>query len=475
MLFNSYLFILGFLPLALLGYFGLNRWRKHLLAKVWLVALSLVFYAYFNTSYLAIILISILGNYLLSRCMLGNAKAWVRKLCYGAGLLGNLGVLGYYKYYNFFIANINAAFGADFTLHRLVLPLGISFFTFQQLSYVIDSYRRKVPRYSLVDYALFVTFFPQLIAGPIVLHSEIVPQFEDPRNRTFNFDNFAPGLYAFGLGLAKKVLVADTFAKVVDYGFGAAGLNTPEAFFVVLGFALQLYFDFSGYCDMALGLGRMFNIHIPLNFNSPYKSLNIREFWTRWHMTLSRFFSQYVYLPLGGSRKGLARTCLNLVVVFALSGLWHGAGWMFLIWGLLHGVASALYRLTRKPYDALHPALQWLLTFGFVCLTWIIFRAPSMAVALRVFGSLFAMDFGAVAPAITDAFKLPFGALAGWSSTLAMLGYAAAMLAVLGCPNTAELTARFRPTWRTGLATVLCVFISVLSLSGVNVFLYYNF
>lgn len=253
MLFNSYVFMLAFLPLTLLGYFLLGRLpEKNQLNKVFLVLASFLFYGYNNPSYVPIIAGSILVNYALSQLMLTREKKAVRLPLMLLGLFLNLGVLFYFKYHDFFFENLNGAFGLHLTLNRLALPLGISFFTFQQLSYVIDSYKRTVPRYNILDYALFVTFFPQLIAGPIVLHSEIVPQFADAQNRHFNFDNFAPGLYAFARGLMKKVVIADTFAVAVEAGFASAQtLNTAEAWFVAIGYTLQLYFDFSGYCDMA--------------------------------------------------------------------------------------------------------------------------------------------------------------------------------------------------------------------------------
>ncbi len=477
MLFNSYVFILAFLPVTLVGYFGLGRLCKRLpLNKVWLVGCSLVFYAYFNVRYLPIIVLSILVNYALSQGMLTVRSQGVRRLLLGLGLAGNLGVLGYYKYYDFFVENLNALAGTSFVLHHLVLPLGISFFTFQQLSYVIDSYKRTVPRYNILDYALFVTFFPQLIAGPIVLHSEIVPQFADPENRRFRFDNFAPGLYAFALGLFKKVIVADTFAQVAEWGFAAGqALNTPEAWLVALGYTFQLYFDFSGYCDMALGLGKMFNIRITQNFNSPYKSLDIKEFWQRWHMTLSRFFTTYVYFPLGGSRRGLARTCVNLMVVFLVSGLWHGAGWLFVLWGGLHGLMSVLYRLFRRPYDRLHPALRWLITFLFVTVAWVFFRAETMDSAMTVLRAMFSMEFGAINATVTNVFATPMNLHPGYNAIMTQLWYVLALAGVLGLPNTYELTDRFRPTLGRAALTVVLLVLCVLSLSGVSVFLYYNF
>ena len=477
MLFNSYVFMLAFLPLTLLGYFLLGKLPERVpLNKLFLVLASFLFYGYNNPSYVPIIVVSILVNYALSQLMLMADKKLVRLPLMLTGLGLNLGVLFYFKYHDFFCENLNGFFGTSFTLNHLVLPLGISFFTFQQLSYVIDSYKRTVPRYNILDYALFVTFFPQLVAGPIVLHSEIVPQFADAKNRHFNFDNFAPGLYAFALGLFKKVIVADTFGVAVEAGFAEAmTLNTAEAWFVAVGYTLQLYFDFSGYCDVATGVGLMFNIKIPLNFNSPYKAMNIREFWQRWHMTLSRFLTQYIYFPLGGSRKGQVRTCVNLMIVFLASGLWHGAGWLFLLWGLMHGAASVLYRIFKKQYDALHPALQWLLTFGFVVVAWVFFRATSMADAMAIVKSMFMMNFGPLRESITSAFALPGGFHPGYNALYMMVWYALSLFACLGLRNTYEKTMDFKPTLANAALTVVLILYVTLSLSRVSVFLYFNF
>ena len=390
MLFNSYVFMLAFLPLTLLGYFLLGRLPEKIqLNKVFLVLASFLFYGYNNPSYVPIIAGSILINYALSQLMLTQQKKALRLPLMLLGLFLNLGVLFYFKYHDFFFENLNGAFGLHLTLNHLALPLGISFFTFQQLSYVIDSYKRTVPRYNILDYSLFVTFFPQLIAGPIVLHSEIVPQFADVKNRHFNFDHFAPGLYAFARGLVKKVVIADTFAVAVEAGFAdALTLNTAEAWFVAIGYTLQLYFDFSGYCDMATGVGLMFNIEIPINFNSPYKSLNIREFWQRWHVTLSRFLTTYVYFPLGGSRKGLARTCVNLMIVFLLSGLWHGAAMNYVAWGAANGALqvaeSFLPRRFNEPRGRLGRCAKALLTFIVIDATWLLFRAHALSTALHM-------------------------------------------------------------------------------------------
>ena len=477
MLFNSYVFMLAFLPVTLAGYFLLGRLPERIpLNKLFLVLASFVFYGYNNPSYVPIIVLSILVNYVLSQGMLAAEKKAVRLPLMLLGLALNLGVLFYFKYHDFFAENMNRFLGTGFSLYRLALPLGISFFTFQQLSYVIDSYRRAVPRYNILDYALFVTFFPQLVAGPIVLHSEIVPQFADPKNRRFNFENFAPGLYAFALGLFKKVIVADTFGIAVEAGFAnAATLNTAEAWFIAIGYTLQLYFDFSGYCDVATGVGLMFNIKIPLNFNSPYKSMNIREFWQRWHITLSRFLTTYIYFPLGGNRKGTVRTYINLMIVFLASGLWHGAGWLFLLWGLMHGAASVLYRIFRKQYDSLHPALQWIMTFGFVVIAWVFFRATALSDALAIVKSMFMMNFGPIRDSITSAFALPGGFRPGYNAIFMMVWYALSMFACLGMRNTYEKTMDFKPTLYHAFQTVILILYVTLCLSNVSVFLYFNF
>ena len=477
MLFNSYVFMLAFLPVTLVVYFLLGKVNKlPWLNKLFLTLMSFVFYGYNNPKYVPIIVLSILINYALSQGMLAAEKKIIRLPLMLTGLALNLGVLFYFKYYDFFVTNLNAALGTNWVLHHLMLPLGISFFTFQQLSYVIDSSKRTVPRYNILDYALFVTFFPQLIAGPIVLHSEIVPQFADEKNRKFNFDNFAPGLYAFALGLFKKVIVADTFGIAVEAGFAnAAALNTAEAWFIAIGYTLQLYFDFSGYCDVATGVGLMFNIKIPLNFNSPYKSMNIREFWQRWHITLSRFLTTYIYFPLGGNRKGAVRTMINLMVVFLASGLWHGAGWLFLLWGLMHGAASVLYRIFRKQYDSLHPALQWIMTFGFVVIAWVFFRATALSDALAIVKSMFMMDFGPIRSSITSAFALPGGFRPGYNAIFMMAWYALSLFACLGMRNTYEKTMDFKPTLYNAFQTVILILYVTLCLSNVSVFLYFNF
>ena len=473
MVFSSIIFLWVLLPCILLLYYVSPKPFKNGILTVF----SLFFYAWGEPRYVVLMIFSVLLNYGFGRLVEKfGKKRWLLALCVTLNLL----ILGYFKYYNFLAEVLNPLlrrFDIALPAIQVTLPIGISFYTFQALSYVVDVYRGTIQaQKNIFHLALYISFFPQLIAGPIVLHSEIVPQFADVKNRHFNFDHFAPGLYAFARGLVKKVVIADTFAVAVEAGFAdALTLNTAEAWFVAIGYTLQLYFDFSGYCDMATGVGLMFNIEIPINFNSPYKSLNIREFWQRWHVTLSRFLTTYVYFPLGGSRKGLARTCVNLMIVFLLSGLWHGAGWLFLLWGLMHGAASVLYRIFRKPYDGLHPALQWMINFGFIVVAWVFFRATSLADALAIVKAMLTMNFGPLRDSITSAFALPGGFHPDGNAVYMMIWYAASLFACLGLRNTYEKTMDFRPTVCNALSTVLMILYCTLSLSSVSVFLYFNF
>lgn len=391
MLFNSYEFIFLFLPITLIIYFTLNRYGKNNIAKGWLVIASLYFYSYFHLLYLYLILTSIIINYFIGNKLnhkILNGRE--RKTWMIIGVIFNLGLLGYFKYYDFFVENINTVFRTNFTLLHVLLPLGISFFTFQQLSFVIDSYNGKSMKYDFLSYCLFVTFFPQLIAGPIVLPNEMLPQFEDKRNKLINYENMNRGLYMFSIGLAKKVIIADTIANFANAGFDQMEtLNIIEAWMTSISYTLQLYFDFSGYCDMAMGIALMFNIVLPLNFNSPYKSTNIQEFWKRWHMTLGRFMTNYLYIPLGGNRLGERKTLRNLFIVFMASGIWHGAGWNFVIWGSLHGICILIHRVWKNSGRKMNKLLGWFIAINLVNIFWVFFRAETLNGALKVLKGMF--------------------------------------------------------------------------------------
>lgn len=394
MLFNSYEFIFLFLPITLILYFWLNRYGKNKLAKAWLVIASLYFYSYFNRMYLILIGISIGVNFIVGR-RLSDDKTNIleRRLLLIFGVVFNLGILGYFKYYDFFISNINILFGTHIGLIKVMLPLGISFFTFQQLSFVIDMYKRYNIIYDFLDYCLFVTFFPQLIAGPIVLPTEMLPQFETEENKRVNWENMNRGLYIFSIGLAKKVIIADTIANFANAGFDMMDkLNFVEAWLTSISYTLQLYFDFSGYCDMAMGIALMFNIILPANFNSPYKSTNIQEFWKKWHMTLGRFMTNYLYIPLGGNRKGEIKTLRNLFIVFLASGIWHGAGWNFIIWGGLHGICILIHRVWKNSGRKLNKLVGWFITMNLVNIFWVFFRATTVSDAMKVIKGMFDIE-----------------------------------------------------------------------------------
>ncbi len=391
MLFNSPEYFFVFLPLAVVVYFLINRAGYYRAAKVWLVGASLYFYAYWNAAYLGLILASILVNYSVAGRMrvAHNGNGGGSKALLVAGVTFNLGLLGYFKYSDFFIANINALLSTHIPLLELLLPLAISFFTFQQIAYLVDCHRYNIHEYDFLNYCLFVSFFPQLIAGPIVHHREMMPQFMNRENAVLQWDNVARGVLLFSIGLFKKVVIADTFAIWADEGFA----NTAEPGFLAawqtsLSYTFQLYYDFSGYTDMAIGAALMFNIHLPLNFNSPYKSLDIQDFWRRWHMTLSRWLRDYLYIPLGGNRRGPSRTYVNIFLTFLLGGLWHGAGWTFIIWGAMHGMALVIHRRWSTAGYSMAAVPAWILTFIFVNFAWVMFRAEDVDTAVRIMSGM---------------------------------------------------------------------------------------
>lgn len=484
MLFNSYIFILFFLPLAFAGYFLLNHFRKFRTAQIWLIVMSLWFYGYFNIRYLWIICISIVINFLLSRAMYRYEK--YKKNLLAAGMILNLGSIFYFKYFDFFLKNVNVLFHVNFNLRNVLLPLGISFFTFQQISFLADSYKGETENYDFVEYALFVVFFPQLVAGPIVLHEEMIPQFRDEEKKRMNGDNIAQGLYCFAVGLFKKVLLADTLGRAVTWGYETVwDMTSLEILIVSLCYTFQLYFDFSGYCDMASGIGRMFNIDLPVNFNSPYQSCSILEFWDRWHMTLTRFLRKYVYIPLGGSRKGKLRTYINVMVVFLLSGLWHGASWTFVVWGAVHGFANCLNRMFQNVWNKVHGVVRWIATFVFINCTWIIFRADSLSKAWRFIGKLFSMNTLSVRAELLDSVRLAefdflemrFGIFNYLPSRIQGFHVIALLLVSFLIVLTGKkcYEKKFVPTWGNAVYTVFLLVWSVMSLSGVSTFLYFNF
>lgn len=332
MLFNSYEFILGFLPVTICGYFSLNKYSS-IWGQYWLVLSSLFFYGYWNPAYLGLIGFSICANFCFGKYLIHKKHS---KCSLWLGIVFNLILLGYYKYTDFFISNINQLFGLQYAMQNIVLPLGISFFTFTQIAYLVETYKGKVDNHHFASYVLFVTYFPHLLAGPIIHYENVMPQFLDTRLKNINWENMSRGMFLFSLGLFKKVIIADGLAVWADAGYMAIDkmdLNMIAAWGTALAYTFQLYYDFSGYTDMAIGVSMMLNIKLPINFNSPYKAASIIEFWRRWHITLSLFLRDYLYIPLGGNRKGLFRKCINIIVTMLLGGLWHGANWTFVLWG----------------------------------------------------------------------------------------------------------------------------------------------
>jgi D-alanyl-lipoteichoic acid acyltransferase DltB (MBOAT superfamily) len=388
-LFNSYEFLLVFLPVVVVGYFAIAR-LSALAANAYLAAASVVFYAWWKLDFVWILAGSVVANYLFGHKLSRDAAAGhAPRTVLVAGIVFNLGLLGYFKYADFFIANVNAVSGAGVPLLHVALPLGISFFTFTQIAYLVDAWKGKAAEYSAVNYVLFVTFFPHLLAGPIIHHKEMMPQFADDRLKRIDWDNLARGLALFTLGLAKKVLVADPLAPWANSGFAHAhSLSFADGWITMLAYVMQLVFDFSGYTDMALGAALMLNIRLPINFDSPYRSVNIQEFWRRWHVTLSRFLRDYVYVPLGGNRGGEVKTCILFVVTFAIGGFWHGAAWTYVIWGTLHGLALVVFHLWRKTGLAFPRPVACAITFLFVSACLVVFRAPSLADAGAILGSV---------------------------------------------------------------------------------------
>lgn len=416
MLFNSYEFIVAFLPLTVIGYYLLARFISHEWAQGWLIAASLFYYGWWNPIYLVLIISSALFNFFYGG-IVGRFTRTRRPnlLSLIVGVVVNLAVLAYFKYANFFVDNINAAFDVGWTLSEVILPLAISFFTFQQIAYLVDLYEDNAPIYDFREYMLFVVFFPQLIAGPIVHHKEMMPQFEERDTYRLRWENIAVGLTFFSFGLFKKVVIADPLGLRASEVFAAAGdglsLYAWEAWAGALAYTLQIYFDFSGYTDMAVGLALLFGIRLPLNFNSPYAAYNIIEFWRRWHMTLSRFLRDYVYITLGGNRHGIVIRDANIMATMFIGGLWHGAGWTFVFWGVLHGLFLLVnhhFRELRKKLfgqeklsDTKSPSsakfspgkiLGMALTFLCVLLAWVLFRASDFPAAVALYKAMFGLE-----------------------------------------------------------------------------------
>ena len=471
LLFNSYTFIFLYLPFTLIGYFVVaniaSRYcqneGKRILPAVWMVIMSLVFYSYWDMSNLPILICSILLNYLFGK-YLEYAKSKI-VLCLGVAL--NISLLAYYKYANFFLENIYFVVGETYSFISITLPLGISFFTFTQIAYLVDVYRGDTKNDSFITYCEFVTIFPHLIAGPIINHRKVMPQFMELRNYVVNYDNIALGIAIFSMGLLKKVVLADQLSPwVADVFNRTQNLSFLEAWAGALSYTYQLYFDFSGYSEMAFGLGMMFNICLPINFNSPYQSCSIIDFWRRWHISLGDWVKNYIYIPLGGNRNGRYRKLINLFLAMLIMGLWHGAGWTFVAWGGLHGSLLIINHVWRQSGFVLPQMVNWGLTFLSVLVCWVFFRAESFVAAgniLRSMTDVYSFSMNEAYWHLSDDMEKVFA----WLICLTFV--------LLLVKNPIEIAKRFSCNKKWFVCILLILFYSIMRITLFSEFLYFQF
>ncbi len=476
-----------FLPAVVVFYFLLNSRGYATLGRAWLLISSLLFYAYLSPIYLPLLLLSIVINFVIGGRINPDSDALPaisKKGLAAIGIIFNVILLGYFKYSDFFIQNFNSLFGTNQGLLKILAPLGISYYTFLQVAFLADSYRGRVKENGFLPYALFVAFFPKIIQGPIALQWEIVPQLTDETKRRFNPENFARGLLFFSLGLVKKLVVADNLGVWASQGYDhAAVLSLFEAWFTMLAFCFQLYFDFSGYSDMAIGAGLMLNIRIPDNFNSPYKSLNMQDLWRRWHITLGRFLRDYIYIPLGGNRLGPVRTYVNIMLTFLIGGFWHGAAWTFVLWGAMNGLGLVIHRLWGKTGVRMGKFPAWLITFLYWNVTVVMWRATSYQDAMKVYRGVLGME-GVMLPNSLKGLSFLGSAGATFGLWLANLGHkqehfiylvAAAAAASFFFKNSQELADRMKPTVGWSLFVALLMGIGIMHMTQVSEFIYANF
>lgn len=520
MLFDSYIFIFCFLPVTLFGFYLLGKSQKYFLSLSWLVFASLFFYGWWDPKYLILLLISISVNYGLGKTLWTRASAGKNnQIPLFFGILFNLIFLGYFKYAYFFISNLNGVLLDPIAFDPIILPLGISFFTFQKIAFLVDASRGEIKAYKFIDYCLFVTFFPQLIAGPIVQHKQFIPQLEKPNALKMNSQTFSIGLTFFFMGLLKKIGLADGIAEYANAVFDGAAtgiqLSFWEAWCGSFAYALQLYFDFSGYSDMAIGLAYLFGIKLPINFYSPYKATNIIDFWRRWHMTLSLFLRNYLYIPLGGNRKGSSKRYVNLMITMLLGGLWHGANWTFVVWGAMHGAYLMVNHFWRNLCENVGVFSlfkgRWfsvparVLTLLAVVIAWVPFRADNIHVAISMFHSMLSFDYFALPNFLIT--KLGFvqqwlsnigfinkgmfyNGLAKWQ--LGIIWIMGLLTIALALPNTTQMMARhfapisgvevkpstkltWQPSTRWAAVTAFIILMALMLLSDESEFLYFQF
>ncbi|MCR5502492.1 MAG: MBOAT family protein [Lachnospiraceae bacterium] len=436
MQFTSYIFIMLFMPVLMTGYFLLNRigrekegaddamhtewagWLKRDAGRIFLIIGGAAFFLYGNLKQGGIFAISIFGTLLFA--LLIERSVGRKKVFLALSVVFQILLLGYFKYTNFIIDNVNSVFGRSFSERNILLPVGISFYTFQQIMYLVQVYEGKIAKISVTDYLSYILYFPKLWMGPLAEPDDLIRQLKDPSRKKINLDHMAQGLKLFSFGFFKKMLLADTLAIAVSWGFGAPdGTTAADWLLIMLCYTFEIYFDFSGYCDMGFGISRMLNIDLPVNFDSPYRADSIRDFWKRWHITLNGFFVKHIYIPLGGSRKGRVRTCLNIMIIFLISGLWHGANRSFILWGAIHGLLCVFDHLVDRHYEKflkkaagkVFKGIRWLLTFGAVNALWLLFRSENIHLWLRIgktiLKGLLRGEGMRISEGLLDAFRLP--------------------------------------------------------------------
>lgn len=396
MFFGSVDYIFLFLPVVLLSYFFLNYKGKFKLSRICLAIANLIFYSINDIKHVTVLLFLILVNFFIAKIISKIQKNEVKikrmniKFILAGGIIFNIVLLVYFKYTNFLLSNLKKIGFLKIDIKNIISPLALSFFIFHQICYLMDSYEGVIKEQNFLDYFIFITFFPNIIMGPITHYNNVIEELKKQENLVINNKNLFLGISFFVVGLIKKVIIANNLSFWVKNGFDIAkNLNIIEAWLVSFCYTFQIYFDFSGYSDMAIGSALMFNINLPINFNSPYKASNIQDFWRRWHMTLSDFWQKYIYIPLGGSRKGNFRTYLNILIVFLVSGIWHGAGNTYIVWGLMHGFAMIINRLWRKTNVNINSKISQFITFIFINFTWIIFRSKNIKVGCKILKTIF--------------------------------------------------------------------------------------
>ena len=472
MIFSSYRFLI-FLAVVFAGFRALNGLGDKRFAKIWLILSSFYFYAQGSLSFLPYFIFTVFFNFIIGSSLVKTKSKVKRRMLLSLGLLENLVLLGYFKYIDFFIENYNYIFSSNHDLLKIALPIGISFFTFQLIAYIVDCYRGETEEYSLINYLLFITFFPQLIVGPIIHHMEVVPQFESKESGLFNVKNISLGLFIFAIGCAKKVLIADpltAFAQgFYDHVYSA---SIFEAHFSVLAYTFSYYFDLSGYADMAIGLGLFFNIHLPQNFNSPYKSRNFRDYWRRWHMSLSKFLSDYIFKSVFKRGDGAPKFYLAVMLTFIVSGFWHGAGWRFVFWGVLNGIfVCGAHFMSRRKWE-LPFYLAWFMTFIGIVVTRIIFVSSSLSEALYVM--MKTIDFSVFSGWAKSAILME-GLSFVVSNAYVIFVLILSMAIAFFFKNTSQLQSNFEFNKRHAIVTGILITLSLFQMSNVADFLYFQF